>query len=469
MKVMVWATGTAAAAVLAGAGAMALKAAAAEGAPPPATRPASAPANPIETLRAGEWYEVPDSPMRKVAFQWPPGTTPTLNGIGIPGIMMCWSGGAYDTKRDRLIIWGGGHAAYSGNEIYVFDVNTLKWERVNDPTLNVDPQNKWPELGVYEDGTPRSSHTYNYIQYVPAMDRFVTLGTWATFSSGNHQTGITFTFDFDSRKWERKSKGIAYSMGTFTAVDPVTGHLFARGNINAPHFAEWDPLTDKWTNRGEISNRTCYGKTAAIDAIARRFFAVGEGSIYKFDFSRPGNSRQEAIKTEGPQDVVNANTRGGRNKREDCTPGLDYDPVLDRIVGWVGGAEVYTLDLETLTWEQVPAAATNTVTPAGPAERGTYGRFRYVPSKNVYVVVSSVDQNVFFYRLSDRDARPIPKRFVEAVNSDDAALVRWVAREVARWKGEKSRPVLRAALEHHRKAGDAEIVQSLERLVGAAE
>ena len=32
------------------------------------------------------------------------------------------------------------------------------------------------------------------------------------------------------------------------------------------------------------------------------------------------------------------------------------DPVLDRIVGWKGGTEVYALDLEKLEWEKVEAA-----------------------------------------------------------------------------------------------------------------
>jgi hypothetical protein len=31
-----------------------------------------------------------------------------------------------------------------------------------------------------------------------------------------------------------------------------------------------------------------------------------------------------------------------------------YDPVSDRFVAWGGGAEVYTLDLDTLTWKTPP-------------------------------------------------------------------------------------------------------------------
>ena len=58
-------------------------------------------ANPIDTLEPGHWYEVPNSHLRDVAPKpLPPGIFRT--------IITAWSGGAYDTTRDRLIIMGGG-------------------------------------------------------------------------------------------------------------------------------------------------------------------------------------------------------------------------------------------------------------------------------------------------------------------------------------------------------------------------
>jgi len=48
--------------------------------------------------------------------------------------MTAWSGGAFDTTRDRLVVWGGGHADYPGNELYVFDLGTLRWQRLTDPS-----------------------------------------------------------------------------------------------------------------------------------------------------------------------------------------------------------------------------------------------------------------------------------------------------------------------------------------------
>ena len=377
--------------------------------------------HPVDQLKPGHWLEVPNSQMKSVAFKWPKGIRYSINNIGVRGVIALWSGGAYDTKRDRLVLWGGGHKGYAGNELYAFDVKTLKWERINDPTLKVNEKTK--DRGRYVDGLPRSSHTYNYVQYVPAIDRFCSFGTAGGYPTGNEGTGITWAFDFDKKTWEERGKAGARGIGAYSAVDPVTGHVFVRGNYPATRLAEWDPKTNTWTDRtGRINNRTDYYKTAAIDPIGRRFFGIGRGQVYLYEFGKPGRIKQQVIKTKGPQDVV----------KKGC-PGLAYDPVVDKIVGWTSGPSLWTLDLETLTWAEVKPAATNKVTPSKPVGNGTYGRFRYIPSKNAYIVVNSWDTNVFVYRLSDLKTADVPKRFKEALKSKDAALNKWAMKQVVRF------------------------------------
>jgi len=51
-------------------------------------------AGPVEDLSAGSWYEVPNSHLYDVA---PSGWSANVIGP--------WSSGAYDTKRDRYVIW----------------------------------------------------------------------------------------------------------------------------------------------------------------------------------------------------------------------------------------------------------------------------------------------------------------------------------------------------------------------------
>ncbi len=130
--------------------------------------PFQAQAGPIEDLRPGEWYEVPNSHLLDV------GADPTelnLSGSISRGLMAAWSGGVFDTKRDRLIIWGGGHNDYGGNELYAFDVNLLRWLRLTEPTPN---PNRCQE--VNSDGTPVARHTYNGLAYIANGDRCFAFG-----------------------------------------------------------------------------------------------------------------------------------------------------------------------------------------------------------------------------------------------------------------------------------------------------
>ncbi|MHC4915505.1 MAG: Kelch domain-containing protein [Planctomycetota bacterium] len=393
--------------------------------------------NAVDRLPARCWFEAPDSHLMKVAFKWPAGVTYTANGIGVRGVISCWSGGAYDTKRDRLLIWGGGHFAYGGNEIYGFDVKALKWSIVGPPSMKVEKG--YPNGSEkYSDGTPRSCHTYNYIQYVPSLDRLVSFGTVANFPASKGGKTM-WAYDFEEKKWEEKGQTQAGGIGAYSALDPVTGRVYVRGTNWGTGLCWWNAKTNEWKNiTGRVNHRTDYSKTAAIDPLARRFFGIGRKLIYKYEFGAGGNGtkvKQDKITTGGPQDLV-----------ESTCPGLSYDPVLDRIVGWKGGTDVWVLDLEKLEWEKVEAAAANKVTPAAPVKNGTYGRWRYIPSKNAYVVVSGVKQNVFFYRLTKREDAPIPKRFAAALKGKDPAVVAWVAGEVAKWPKAKAEPALKDGL-----------------------
>ena len=40
-----------------------------------------------------------------------------------PNAINAWSGGIADTLRNRMIIWGGGHQNYSGNEVFSLNLN----------------------------------------------------------------------------------------------------------------------------------------------------------------------------------------------------------------------------------------------------------------------------------------------------------------------------------------------------------
>jgi len=346
----------------------------------------------INNLAPGTWCEVANSNLKSVAYQWPSGVTYTQNGVGVDGVMDVWSGGAFDTKRGRLIVWGGGHFAYGGNEIYAFDINTLKWLRVMDPSVPPAENTTYAS-----DGGPVSRHTYDVIEYVPGLDSLCSFGVPSLYSQSGIQNN-TDCFNFGTMRWERKADVPTMGYGSYSAVDPVTGNAWMFGSETGCYLSEWNPATNVWTQR---SNKvSCYDntKTATIDAKRRKFVAIGGGEVYSWDISSSGMIPWQSLSTSGANGIVSA-----RN------PGFDYDSVSDRLVAWDGGANVYSLNLDTLSWSLITPAAANTVVPTAPNETGTYGRFRYIPSKNAFVVVNSVNQNVFIYKLSSSPGQLPPQ------------------------------------------------------------
>ncbi|MEE8106623.1 MAG: hypothetical protein V3T86_13895, partial [Planctomycetota bacterium] len=153
----------------------------------------------IAAMERGTWYEIPDT--RLDAHKPVPLPRGNFNGI-----IKAWSGGALDTKRNRLIIWGGGHQDYAGNELYGFDLNTFRWSRLTEPSA------MWPGDGRNEegrtktpDGRPMSRHTYDFLDYLPdPVDRFVAVGG-SPFGPEASLDSATWLFDFDEDEWSENA------------------------------------------------------------------------------------------------------------------------------------------------------------------------------------------------------------------------------------------------------------------------
>ena len=334
----------------------------------------------LSHLKPGEWYEVPDSHLESVAateaqFPW-------LRG-GIGGIIDCWAGGAFDSQRDRLYIGpGGGHAGYNGNEIYAFDLHDLKWHRLNDPDP-VLPGTEYTDLNK----APFAMHTYDGVQYLPPpIDRYVVIGGWGT--------PRTYALDPDHPEhWEVFADHGTGRTGDISAYDPVSQLLWLSTPISAGKLSQWDPLSHLWTLRRKESPTPSYYETADIDYKRRLLVSCGKGKLKTFRLTAlPAQVEAQEIKTVGDADALDAMNAP--------SPGFCYVPPLDRFVAWSKGADVYTLDLDAKRWTKHPPAPSNTVIP-GPAQQwGTFGRFRYVASKNVFILCNSVKQNVFIYRMT---------------------------------------------------------------------
>ena len=331
----------------------------------------------LDSIKPGEWYEVPDSHLADVAA--PKSKFPWLGGSsGIAGIICCWAGGAYDWQRDQLIIGpAGGHNGYNGNEVYTFKLSDMKWHRLTDPYPIIHGETCDPKLA------PFAMHTYDGVEYLPPpIDRYIVIGGW--------DTPDTYALNLDQpEKWEVYPGHGTGRTGDTSGYDPVNQVLYFDSGSNGK-MSQYDPFTHKWTLRANDTMPMDYSTTGDIDHKRGLYVAIGGKKMYTWSIGPiPMVVKGGKVQPTGDTEIIDVQ----------C-PGLCYAPLLDKFVAWKSGVDVYTYDPDTKVFTKVPPAATNKVIPDKPDQWGTYGRWRYVASQNLFILYNSVKQNVYLYRLT---------------------------------------------------------------------
>jgi len=240
-------------------------------------------------------------------------------------------------------------------------------EKCDDPSITsqLDPQQ------------PRSAHTYGNIAFSAATGRFYNLGSTGSFPSGQSRSTRLMGFDFATAKWIRGANNPVVDYGA-SAAD-AKGHIWYVGP-NKLH--EYDPVADQWTAHAADGEGYYY---AGSDVDTQRnilAMTVDGVSVSTYALNDPGKTHATVSPTGLSGPLTGA-------------PGLAYSPKLDRFVGYWSGNKVAFLDLPNAKWVEVAAPGDD---PGPPAFNGTYGRFRYSPARNVFVLVSGTTKNVFLYK-----------------------------------------------------------------------
>lgn len=335
----------------------------------------------LQDVPAGHWVELEGTAIQDV-FP-PPETVP-----GYPAaVIVAWSGGVYDRDRNRMVVWGGGHGDYSGNEVYVFDLESLAWTRLDEPSADVGGDEA---TGYYPDGRPRSRHTYDYLVYVPELGAMCSAGGAGLWMSGQINVPNFDCYDFDTLQWSAYAPAPEGNIGGIADYDPVSGSI---ANVMGPgirYYVRYDVAGDAWTTHGNgfTNGGLGYQLTGRVHPSARLFVGVGAGAVYTWDIEAVGDIVET---TRTPANPPPGFDRGN--------PGFDYDPELDQLVWWGGDTSLWALDLDGDAWIEHPVAPDNTAVPPPPVDNGTFGRFRYAIGSGVYVLVNRPDDNVFVRRL----------------------------------------------------------------------
>jgi hypothetical protein len=377
-------------------------------------------------------------------------------------IILAWSGFAWDSNRGDLILYGGGHANYSGNDVYRWRSSTLQWERAALPSeIRNDPVSGYQAIdGV--DNAPSSAHTYDNNIFLPIVDRFLTWGGAAYTNGGPYyrvsetdpsQKRITGPYLFDPSKangnkvggttgshvkrvaphpevvggqmWQNRDmpKNLAGQTMPGSHVDGCTGYASEGGhdvvyvgasNLQSTSLELYryqitdvtNPAQDQISKVGIYWNGTSGTTTCAYDPARKLFVRTGTNAIpfLFWDVTSPGPSNIDHRVTVGStiaafQSWLTAQSFDIQN----CA--LDFDPVRQSYPLWCGGPTVW--DLKAPPGGNTDAGWTiaqrpNPITSAPPTSVNALsilGKWRYVPYYDVFVALEDIDNgNVWIYK-----------------------------------------------------------------------
>lgn len=343
------------------------------------------------------WYQVSASRLDSVS----PSPVP-VGSTGVASVMDAWSGGAFDEVGDQLLIWGGGHTNYAGNEVYTFKLSNLQWSRLTEPCPPniVSASNAIESTGYYgtsantsnpDFAQPRSRHTYDLLQcYNGKMYSVVGHALYITAGSAPQ----TDAFNISAATWSHVASISSSTLYAGVTCLDTSGNIWYTGGGSQGFIKRFNITSGIWIEHNDQFHDTGVLSAGYFTGVyhppTNRLYAFGMDHCVAWNLDISNNSITHIdVPVSGPRNIVSA-----------VAPGLAYDPISQLIVGWNGGSGVFTFDPNTSAFTKVVLDPSNTVTPTDANAIGTYGRFRYSPISNVFVGVNKTSENVYLFKLN---------------------------------------------------------------------
>ncbi|WIT11105.1 hypothetical protein PFX98_19700 [Paucibacter sediminis] len=356
-------------------------------------------------------------------------------------VTYAWAGMAWDGSRGNILLFGGGHANYVGNEVYIWQGSDGTWTRGSLPS-KVDLSTGFV-LGA---GAPQSSHTYQTTIYAPGTDRLVVFGGAAWNGGGapsdaNGRTGAWWwnpsladpnkVGGGDNTGWDSTRAGSnswqVRPYDPWVGMDPLTGRSFANGtsayrseggkdvvyltldqnSSGLPALFRYElgtPNTpDSWSQVGIDSGATFLSSGAAAIDTAHGLFvrtAMTGGSFQNdlavWDLSK-NNAANPSLNKEVGVKLVDTN---GGDWVPNFSTSVAYDSATGQLVFWDGtaGGTVWTAKAEFLqdgsldtVWTVHKAESTTAAQPKGNFGDGVLGKWEYAPELGAFIAMDTPD------------------------------------------------------------------------------
>lgn len=421
---------------------------------------------------------------------WPAGADavqlPSYNSPA--AIVNAWSSFAWDSASGKMMLFGGGHANYVGNEMYLWDGATGNWSRGSLPS-------KTDSEGLVVGGTaPQSAHTYDNNVFLPVNNMFLTFGGAAAGSGSNFKTtdGTTLRrggpYLWDPAKADPTKVGGTSDIGWNSNNPPENGNMWIDRHgqwtgMEAPGYVHgttayrtengrdvvyltsdqnasgWPSLyrytlgdvrngeSDTWERIGVMSRTVAYQGTGTLDPVHNLYIRTATASgRYDFDLAIWDLDKADAINPSS-----NA-AMGVKLVEADGTPfnmtgayGMDYDKANNAIVLWNGegdGGTVWSAAVVTdedgniahnTTWTVHEISSSTVEHPHGDFNTGVLGKWHYDERLGAYIALDQTsraegggwDAGVWLYKPV---IATIPEPETYALLLAGLGLIGWVVR-----------------------------------------
>jgi hypothetical protein len=328
---------------------------------------------------------------------------------GAEPVISAWGGGCVNTigiysgasfvSGTFLVLWGGGHGDYSGNEIYCFgpmDGDSAQWYKPRNPTSPAVVN-----TGQDGSGNPVARHTYGSLVYIGGSRNWMLSVGGNARSTDANGVSETHTYQFNTASpnsnlpWTNRSTatdspwlsaydstqdcvwGIPISNGNIIRYD-VDANTHAVGNFKSP-------------------NAQNQGAAAALDTSRGLFFIRSPSVALQGYRTNNGTSN----------DYYNVSTTG-TGPTGSAQAGMLWDPVADAFKVWAGtGKTIYTLTPPGTSpyeggnaWTWSSSTPGTGSTPSNETTNGTYNRFAYVSTSTIrgYVLLNAANGSIYFFK-----------------------------------------------------------------------
>jgi hypothetical protein len=198
--------------------------------------------------------------------------SPDLDDMGNQGpqaIFGSWSAGTYDPDHDQMLMWGGGHTEYAGNEVYALPLKTLTWRMLDCPSSLAGFK---AGDHIYPDRRPVSRHTYGGNSYRPGEGMITTSG--APYPLGQCSLPETWIYDPVATSWTQKTAMSSSDCGAMSVYNPADNRTYYFSGNRSIGFKSYSAATGSWTNITftNLGNGTQNGD---IDPVNGEFIGLG--------------------------------------------------------------------------------------------------------------------------------------------------------------------------------------------------